>query len=283
MSRCWLAGLTALLALSSAACGPAPTPFPVDIPVEETAALPEPPPSLATMLPAEGESAQPVRYALAPNAAGHVPELALIQTAAQVEQLTEPVDAVDAGARYDIIAGYGDLPGGMRGPVLTRVGLAIGQSPPLDDPGIVDVLRQSLSLLDPAAEYNLPGAMLEARPPASQAGLRAQLANLGWPDGFDLPLAAAAPGAHWLAVSLAGLNIILQPRPLSDTEAAAALSSGQYPLALVLWRTPAERQRWEALVGPGRLLEAFALPVSYLAAPELNITFTDGGWPMPVR
>ncbi len=281
--RC-LTALVALLALGSAACGPAPTPFPVDIPDEET-----PPVAAATTAPVDvspdntAGDGRPLRYALAPNVAGWLPDLEQIQASAQVEQLTTPVNPDDVGVRYDIIAGYGDLPGGTRGPALTHIALVIAQTPPFDDPAMVTFIDQSLSLLNGTADSDLPGAILEPRAAVARSALRAQIANLGWPDGFDAPLAAAAPGAQWLTAALADLNINLQARTLSDTEVTTSLIAGQTPLALVLWRTSPERQRWETLVGSERVLEVFALPVSYLAAPGLNLTFTAGGWPLADR
>src|SRR5512145_2156078 len=153
----WLLAITIFLGLT--ACEPEPTPFPVDVPLAETAVL-TPPPAVTL----EATSAAPgvVRYALAANTTGLVADLPLLAASAQVETLTEPVNPADLGLRYDLIAAYGDLPGSARSPVMPHVALIINPAaPPLDNPELVAVIRRSLNPNEMLETLNLPGAVPE--------------------------------------------------------------------------------------------------------------------------
>jgi hypothetical protein len=264
----WFCCFLALLA----ACKPEATPFPVDLPTRTPA---------GTSLPPASTSAAPgaIRYAIIGDE--HTPgtDLDALRASAQVEFISPPLNPVDLGTRFDIIAGYGDLPGGTRSPVLTHVALLIRAVPPLDNPQIADILRRAIDTAVVTGAISIAGATAEPGQTAATSTLRAELANAGWPDGFDLALAdTGVPGAAVLTGQLSGIGINLHLRPMSATDALA--SGAGTPLALVGWHTAEERAVWTK---EGTLLDIYQLPVSYLAVDSLKITFTPNGWPLTAR
>jgi hypothetical protein len=249
-----------------AACKPEATPFPVDLPTRTPA---------GTSAPPAGAPAPPgtIRYGIIGDERTAGADLAALRTSGQVEFISPPLNPADLGTRFDVMAGYGDLPGGSRSPVMTHAALLIRPLPPLDNPKVADILRRAIDPSAISAALNLPGAT--AVPGQSVSALRGELANEGWPDGFDLALAdTGIPGAAALAGQLSVLGITLHPQPTTD-----ALTAG-IPLALVGWHTPEEQA---ALAKTGSLVDLYQLPISYLAADGLKITFTPGGWPLAAR
>ncbi|NWG16342.1 MAG: hypothetical protein HXY41_06870 [Chloroflexi bacterium] len=275
----WLPVVVGLLA----GCGPEPTPFPVDIPAEETR-----PPEVAEPAPAASVLPSPaalafIRYALAANTGGLVADLPLIETSAPVEYLTTPPLPDDLGRRYDILAAFGDLPGGARSPVLQHVALFINPAA-VQQEELAAILRHSLDPADAAAALAIPG--LEAEPLAipSATQRRVELANAGWPDGLDLTLAYTfAPGAAQAAALLCAAGIRVNVTQKTPETLNSALETGQVHLALIVWTTPDERAAWAARAGAANLVDLYAVPIGYQAVPGLNITFTPSGWPIANR
>jgi hypothetical protein len=260
--------LAAVLLLLLAACKPEATPFPVDLPTRTPA---------GTSAPPDATPAPPgtIRYGIIGDERTVGTDLAALRASAQVEFINPPLNPTDLGTRFDVIAGYGDLPGGSRSPVVTHAALLIRPLPPLDNPKVADILRRAIDPNAVSAALNISGATAEPGQAVSASALRGELANAGWPDGFDLALAdTGIPGAAALAGQLSGIGISIHPQPVSD-----ALAAG-IPLALVGWHTPEEQA---ALAKAGTLLNLYQLPISYLAVEGLNITFTPGGWPLPAR
>jgi hypothetical protein len=264
--------LALLILLLLAACEPEPTPFPVDLPVTPTN-------------PADATEPPPVRYALAANTEGFIAELELIAAGTVVEQLSDPVDPADLGARYDIVAAYGYYDGWTRSDITPQVALVIdSQSAPLT-PALAAVIRRGIDPAAALASLDIPGAL-----PADEASgdppgaLRAELANLGRPDGLRLALAYAyIPGADEIAGQLAAINVDTRRFALGSDEIGAALAAGSAHLALVTWTTPDERAVWVERFGAEHVTDLYALPISYDALPELTITLTPGGWPLARR
>jgi hypothetical protein len=271
--RVFLCVLCVLAVSFLISCQPTPTPLPVDIPPQDTETLA---PDAAT--------AQPLRYALDMNTAGLITEgeLAQIRASAQVDVLTTPINAADLGVRYDLMAGYGDLPGGTRSPVIIHVALIVQPTrPPLDNPAIASVLRHSINPQSLVADLQIPG--VEASPdesaPASQ--IRLELANAGWPDGFNLALAQVAlPGAKAIIDQLATAGMTGGAPLMAETDIQTAFTSAKLDAAVIGWRTPEERQSWAALVGENNVIDLYSIPISYLAVDGLNITFSEEGWPL---
>lgn len=254
------------------ACSPEPTPFPVDIVPEVT----------ETPLPQAVES---IRYALAANTTDAVADLALLQESAAIEFLAETIQPQDLGTRYDLVAAYGDFPESTRGPVTLTVALVLQtQIDPLDDPDIQAVLRRSIDSARLVAGLEAPGAVAQPTESETSSILQAELANAGWPDGFNLTLANAyAPSSALIAEQLGVLRIRLHTFSMSAFEAQTMLSAQDAELALITWTTPEEREAWAAEFGAENVIDLFTVPISYRAVPGLNITFTPGGWPLPSR
>lgn len=273
----WLPVVIGLLA----GCGPQPTPFPVDIPAEETQ-----PPAPTEAVPAAVEPSSPpgiIRYALAANTAGLVADLPLIEVSAQVEQLAGPPRPDDLGRRYDILAAFGDLPGGQRSPVLQHVALLINPAA-VQQEELAAALRRSLNPVEVLAALAAPGAAAEPLAIPSVTARRVELANAGWPDGINLNLAYTfAPGAAQAAAALQAVHIWTQPIQMTAEALNSALEAGQVHLALIVWTTPDERAAWVERAGAANLVDLYAVPIGYQAAPGLNVTFTPSGWPIANR
>jgi len=251
-----------------AACAPKPTPFPVDIPPTPTAT------------PIPGAPPTPIRYALAANTAGFVADWDLIASSGSIEQLTEAPNPADIGTRFEVIAAYGKWAGAAESPILPRVGLVINSTfAPLDDPTVANIVRRAL---DPAAiliNLEIPGAEAAAAETAASITLRTELANVGWPDGFDTILAyEPIPGIAEISSQLAAIGIITKPIALSNS------TWERTHLAIITWTAPEKRAEWvERAGGESNVIDLYTLPVSYWAAPDLAITFTPGGWPLATR
>lgn len=273
----WLPVVIGLLA----GCGPQPTPFPVDIPAEETQ-----PPAPTEAAPAAVEPSLPpgiIRYALAANTAGLVADLPLIEASTQVEQLADPPHPDDLGRRYDILAAFGDLPGGQRSPILQHVALLINPAA-VQQEELAAVLRHSLDPADVLAALAAPGTAAEPLAIPSVTARRVELANAGWPDGINLNLAYTfAPGAAQAAAALQAARIGTQPAQMTAEALNSALETGQIHLALIVWKTPDERAAWAERAGAANLVDLYTVPIGYQAAPGLNITFTPSGWPIANR
>lgn len=256
--------LLALCCLLVAACEAEATPFPVDLPTPPTA-----PPTPAV-----------IRYALAANTTNTVADMTLLERSATITQLTEPVNPAELGTTYDLIAAYGIYPDTARSPASVTYTLLINTAlPPLNE--VTNSLLQSLDTVSLTAALDIPGAQpiapeTDSRP--TLPSIRATLANAGWPDGFNLIVAHdPIPGAEALTVHFSRLNVILNPVPIPDTFA-------RIHLALVTWTATDERDTWIQWAGPGaQAIDLFALPISYWAMPDLTITYSPQGWPVPAR
>jgi hypothetical protein len=114
--------------------------------------------------------------------------------------------------------------------------------------------------------------------------LRQDIANTGWPDGFELTIATVyAPGAVQVADQLHRVGIATQILALEEARIDTLLATGQIHLVLFTWATPENRERWIARVSEVNILDLYTVPINYLASPTLTITFTSNGWPLPSR
>ncbi|GAB4508449.1 MAG: hypothetical protein OHK0046_00860 [Anaerolineae bacterium] len=267
-------GFLLVLLVLLAACGSDPTPFPADVPVTPTVT---PPPT----------DVPPILMGLTAETARFIPaaELALLRQAAQVTVLETAFNPVDIGARFDLVAGFGDLPGGTRSPVTLNAMLIISPEAPPLNMQYGDLIRRGVdapALVDALA---VPGlAALADAPRTTPAELRTELANVGRPDGFGLVMAVdQMPGAEQLAAQLTAFNVRTRLVPMPGEDVPAALASGDIHLAMVRYTTPEERQAWIDLYGQEFTVDLYALPISVVAVLELTITYTPGGWPLPSR
>jgi hypothetical protein len=252
-------------------CTPDATPFPVDIP------------TITSTPPLSSQST--LRYALSANTENLVSDLAAIQAAAQVEQLTEPINGDDLGSRYDLVVAYGDLAGGIRSPIVHHIALILNSSiAPLDNAILINILRRSLNPQEIVTALEMSGAEANAFESASPMILRTELANAGWPDGLSLILAYAyTPGITNVSEQLQVAGIRAQLLALPDNEISIAFEEGRIQAALIAWKTPEEREDWVSRFGSDNVIDLYSVPISYLAISGLEVEFTTSGWPLPVK
>lgn len=250
------------------ACEPETTPFPIEIPDTPT---PVPP----------AVTPEPIRYALAPNTQAVVADLELIRASAQVEQLTEEANPAELSNRFDIIVTYGQIPGWTQSATPVTVALVIN---PLNDPDLEAILQSSINP-DPIVEQiAIEGATARTVQTTPPGDLRTQLANLGRPDGFSLIIGHSfVPGTEQVADQLRTINITSRLEVFSHDRLFDALTNGDIPLGLLTWTTPEQRDQWITAFGTENVIDLFTLPVSYLATPDLTISFTPGGFPLAER
>jgi hypothetical protein len=223
--------------------------------------------------------------ALAPNTSGFVADLDLIAALAQVEYLTQAVNQEEPGVRYDLIAAYGDWSGFTLSSKTPHIALIINtRTPPLDDPLIAGIVRRSI---DPQAVVDtlaIPGAAADAAEVSPPALLRTELANLGRPDGLEVGLAYAyTPGIGQIADQLQAAGIESRVFALTADETRRLFDANRLNLALVSWTTADERQTWVTRAGEINVIDLYLLPISYRAVPDLTISISPGGWPLPTR
>ncbi len=251
-----LNGLIAGLILLACACAPEPTPLPVILPT-----LPP-----ATAAPAADATDAPLRYALAPDALPYLSaaDRAAISAHAGIIALDSPPDPADLGSAYDLIVSLAALPDASLSPTELQISLLIDTSlVPLDDPQLADLLRLAIDPQAVARALGISSEQAGASPTLTTAALRADLANAGYPDGFDVALAAdGLPGAGTIAQMLAAVGIdaravTAQPAHLTLTSAAPPDASAALPI--------------------------YRLPIHFLAVDGLSITFTPSGFPIPQR
>ncbi len=226
--------LAAGLLLLVCACEPDATPLPVNLDLEATVT----PAAQSTEAPAE------LRYAVTADTLPYIPpaDQQLIAAHAQIVALDAPPDPADLGAQYEIVVTLGDLPDSTPAPSPLTVSLVINPAlPPLDDPTLAELVRHAA-----AASADAPA-------------LRRDLANAGYPDGFDLTLVSRyAPGAEALAQRLDALN--LQTRITTNPDE---------PAHLTLTTEPTDGA-----------IPLLTIPIRYRAVEGLTITFTPAGYPI---
>ncbi len=249
MSRQALGWAVGLLLLACA-CAPDATPLPPNLPTQ-------PPPT-----PTQG-TPPPLRYAVAPDLQPYLSaaDADLIGASAEIVRLDAPPSDLDGS---DIVISLADLPGRATAPSPLEISLILDPTlPPLDDPALLDIVRHAIDPLQIAAALNLPGAATPADPVAAAAALRNQLANAGYPDGFDLTLASGGlPGAEALAQQFEAIGIQIRATARADQPAHLTLATdSNNPDALSL----------------------YAVTIHYRAAEGLDIIFTPDGFPIARR
>ncbi|MEO8610064.1 MAG: hypothetical protein ABI690_19375 [Chloroflexota bacterium] len=257
--------------LVGAACTSEATPFPVDTPTVASGQL--------------SSDQSVIRYALAPNTDGLVSDINLLKNAAQVVQLDTAIDPADLGSQFDIAAGYGDIPGGTRSPVTLHIVLVINPTLlPWHDPNILNIFRRSFDPEKITNALDITGVSIESVTGKPTMDIQTQLANAGWPDGLSFNLGNAyAPGSEQIIAQWKTASIQAQQTIAPKSEIQADLIEGRFQAALVIWTTPDERGELVSQFGNENVIDLYSLPISYLAVPELHISFTPGGWPLPTR
>ncbi|HVU13976.1 MAG TPA: hypothetical protein VHD90_22010 [Phototrophicaceae bacterium] len=248
------------MVVSGAACQPQATPLPN--------ILPTLPPATATSSPYTATPA-PIRYAIAPDVLPYLTDQnqSLISATAHIVKLDAPPHDDDLGTVYDLVVGLGDLPNGTRTPSPLQVDLVIDSSlPPLNNAKLVDLLRRALDPNEIAALLKLPGASAVTESPsdASVVAWRNDLANAGYPDGFDVTLHASfIPGAQALTQLLSAYGIDVHELT-NPGEAAQFTLTSEPPQG-------------------ANAIPLYSIPISYRAVDGLKITFTPSGFPIAQR
>jgi hypothetical protein len=263
--RRWLIPLSSLLLLS--ACGGSPTPLPVDAGITDT--------------PAPTAEPAPVRYALAPNTRGYVPQLATLQEGAQVQELQIIPDDPAPGPNYDIIVSYGAAPDWTPVEPPLNVTLIIM---PLADARLAGVVTISIDPQALADALAMTGVQPLATNAADPVAVRNTLANLGYPDGFGLTIGHAfVPGVEPLAAQLAAAGIDSRIVPLEPDDLRAALVAGDVQVGLFTWANPAQREEWTSTLPDALAQDLYTLPISYRASDAVFVTISPAGWPLAAR
>lgn len=260
------AWLALMLALTLAACGPEPTPFPVDVPQT-------PSPETPTERP-------PLRYALAPNTAGAVPDLDGLRGLGQVEQLDAEPQPDDLGARYDIVVRYG-APDGWTAVGTVQIALIVNADDQRLPSSLAEIVPQAIDSQAVLDALDAPGAqVIGASGPAPAADVRALLANQGRPDGLSLALGHThVPGAAIIAGQLERANVFVRLDALTAADLRRALDEGRAQLVLARIADD-ELAEWQARYGAAQVIPLYRVPLSYRAVPELTVTARADGWPL---
>lgn len=260
-------------ALLLAACSAEPTPLPITPPTDTPAPTVEG--DTGVIIPFD------LRIALAPNMIGAVPaaDLAALRAAGQVDQLQASVDPASyVGASADLYVEYGDgLTGGTVAPTRYQVIAVINSSlAPLDDSAVATILRELLAN---------SAASLTSTPPADTLSvLRGRLANAGYPDGFNLTLGAVdAYNVEQIRAGFSEYQIDVIRTDMAADAALAGYANDELHLVIVGYTLDSDRAVWVERAGAENVIDLFSLPISYLAAPGITVSFSAGGYPVPGR
>jgi hypothetical protein len=249
-----IAALLVLVMLVSA-CDPEATPLPVNLPTL---------PPATTTAPAPEE--QELRYALAPGLAAFLSaeDERLISASAAILPLDAPPTAADLGLPYDILVAFSEFEDSTEAPARLQVNLLVNTTlAPLDDPDIAVIIRQAVDPQAIATVLGIPPEQAGAAPAPSAQALRTNLANAGYPDGFDLTLAADFPaGAETIVQHLARVNIDVRLVPAGETA------------QLTLTSMPTASQNFDESI------DLLHISIYYRAVPGLDVTFTPAGFPI---
>ena len=270
-----------------AGCEADATPIAAVLPPTPTAI--QPPPTLPP----------PLRYALADNVAGYLPpaDLQALQASGLVEQLADGGTDADLTAGYDVVMRFGDVPTDSidtqdaaitdwtRSPSYPHVLLIINRNlPPLDNPRVVDVLRNALDGIGLVDTLGILGAEALLGQEVNTVRLRNELADLGYPDGFLLTLAhTRLPGVAAVQGQLAASNFDTRLLSIQQGAVGDTLAQNRAHLLLASWSRPEQRAEWAAQISESDLLDLYSLPIRYRAVPDVSVQFTPGGWPLASR
>lgn len=263
-----------IAALLIAACEAEATPVAAVVPDTPT-------PEFAT-----ATAAPPLRYAITANANGFIPpeERNIIAQTALIDQLNDDGSNSTTRETYDIVAAYGIVPDWDVSPITQQITLVINPAlAPLDDEGIISAVQQAQAANALVEAIAIPGAEAISNT-SSDANIRAVLANAGYPDGIVLSaIYQNVPGAEdWIA-QLGQNNIELQAEAAAISEAIDAILNDDVHLALIAITSDDQRSELEAAVGADNVITLYEISISYIAAPGIEVTFTDSGWPLPKR
>ena len=226
--------------------------------------------------------APPIRYVLGTyvqNMESIRDELAQTALLIPISGLTEESAL---GIDYDVIADYGLVDGWLQSPVVPTVSLIINPNlSPLDDDLIANVVRNGIDGVRIVNQSNVSGTVPLAISTIRQSSLKTEFANIGHPDGFDLQIGISEiPNSQAIINDLNQLNLEINIIEGGIDEIASLLTNNRLHLALVKWHSVTEKAVWTSAVHENNVIDLYQLPISYLASPELTITFSDSGFPI---
>ena len=245
------------------ACEGEPTPFPAQI------ASPTPDPATIVQTAIVTTPSTPaIRYAI-DHSLANIP-ITLTGNIQRIESQT-PLAITDLGVNFDIAIRLGDADGWIRSPIPLTIGLVMRPSfefadviwRAIDPPewGVVDITP----LHDGTTPYSV---------------LRADMANLGKPDGFTANLGTQLLlGEDALRNQLGTFFIETRAMPIATENRIEGITSATIDLMMVSWFTDAEKAEWVALVGEANVLPLFTVPINYLVNPNLTVTLSEQGLP----
>lgn len=218
-----------------------------------------------------------IRYGLYPNVVDFVQDINLLQESA----LVEPMSAESAIGDYDVVVAYGVYDGWQQSPISHHISLIINPNlAPLDNENIRNILRQTFDSRAFLNVLNIVGTLSGTTQAVSPNETKIALANSGFPDGFVLTMAVETiPSLEAIAAQFTQRNIDLH---VIENE-PNMLNNNRAHLLLILWTQEAQRTIWLEQVGEENILDLFTLPISYIASDNLNLTFTENGFPLPAR
>jgi hypothetical protein len=266
------AGLFIILIICLAGCEATATPLPAVLPPTST---PVPIPTLPP----------PVRYAFTANTVGYVESLDVIEKTGLIDKLGDNTTDMGVLAGYDIVVTLGRIEGWAQSPIFPHVALVLNTSlAPLDSPLAADAVRRSIDPTAIASQFGIAGLEPAPLTPLDPITIRTQLANGGFPDGIDLILRHQTfPGVPQFIDQWGASGVRVQEATATRADMADLYGQKRAHLFLIGWYTPEERQTWEDRVGAENMIDLYSLPISYQAASDLDVTFTDDGFPLGVR
>lgn len=265
--RFWLICTIGFIILS--ACQPEATPV-------ANLAPPTPTPDITETL------APPIHYVLGT----HIQHLDSIRDEIAESALLIPASGltVDSllGIDYDIIADYGIVDGWQQSPVIPTISLIINPNlAPLNDDTIANVIRNGIDGVRLVNQTNISGTLPLAISTIRLSSLKTEFANMGYPDGFELQMSIAEiPNSDAIVTELRSLNIDLQLKHETLENTVIQLTNNRLHLALIKWHDVSEKALWTSAVGEMNVIDLYQLPISFLASPDLTITFADNGFPI---
>jgi len=224
----------------------------------------------------------PIRYVLGT----HAQNMPSIEGELTESGLLIPVSSLTVesqlGVDYDVIADYGIVEGWEQSPILPTVSLVINPNlDPLTDDNITNIIRNSVDGVRIINQTNISGTIPLAVSTIRLSSLKTEFANMGYPDGFELQLGIAEiPNSQAIITELNNLNLDLNMTSTSLESIPTQLVDNRLHLALIKWHTVSEKSVWTSAVGENNVIDLYQLPISYLASPDLNVTFSDSGFPV---
>lgn len=186
------------------------------------------------------------------------------------------------GTDYDVIVDYGSVEGWQQSPVVPTISLIINPNlDPLNDDTIANIIRSGVDGVRIVNKTNISGTLPLAVSTIRISSLKTEFANMGYPDGFELRIGVAeVPNAQAILQELGALNIDTDVITGTLTDITTELTNNRLQLALIKWHSVSEKAIWTSAVGENNVIDLYQLPISYLASPDLKITYTDSGFPI---